>query len=82
MAKAVVCADLFKWGSDRPPTTTNGNPIIAETHVPGFTIRPDLRVAERGAFAALSAPRVIDHLVKLGINTIELNQHRAGSACP
>lgn len=71
--KAVVRDDLFNWGDDRTPATPDANAIIYETHVRGFTIqRTDLRPPERGTFAALSDPRVIDHLVSLGITTIEL----------
>jgi glycogen operon protein len=47
--------------------------IIYEAHVRGFTIgREDVRPHERGTFAALSDPAVIDYLVKLGITAIEL----------
>ena len=73
MPKAMVCDDAFNWGDDRPPNTGWGETVIYEAHVRGLTMqRRDLRAHERGTFAALSDPRVIDHLVKLGITAIEL----------
>jgi isoamylase len=73
MPKAVVCDDLFNWGDDRPPATPWAETVIYEAHVRGFTMqRPDLRIPERGTFAALADPRVIEHLVSLGVTAIEL----------
>ena len=73
MPKAVVGDDLFNWGDDRPPATPWADTVIYEAHVRGFSMqRQELRAPERGRFAALSDPRVIDHLVSLGITAIEL----------
>src|SRR4029077_11144798 len=47
--------------------------IILEMHVKGFTIRhPAVREHQRGTFAALAAPPVIDYLVDLGVTAVEL----------
>ncbi|HSI41085.1 MAG TPA: glycogen debranching protein GlgX [Xanthobacteraceae bacterium] len=47
--------------------------IIYEGHVRGLTMRhPLVPERTRGTFAALSAPEVIDYLVRLGVTAIEL----------
>jgi glycogen operon protein len=73
MPKAVVPDGSLKWGDDRPPATAWRDSIIYEAHVRGFTkLREELPAHERGSFAGLADPYVIDHLVKLGITAIEL----------
>src|SRR5262245_32872913 len=47
--------------------------IIYEAHVKGLTVlHPDVPAAMRGTFAGLRHPRIIEHLVGLGITAIEL----------
>ncbi len=71
--KAVVSEDTFDWGDDRPPNIPWANTIIYETHLRGMTLlRQDIRAEERGTFAALANPKIIDHLRTLGITAIEL----------
>ncbi|HLH11696.1 MAG TPA: glycogen debranching protein GlgX [Methylovirgula sp.] len=71
--KSVVTDETFNWGDDRPPATPWANTVIYEAHVRGLTmLRGDLLPPERGTFAALSEPRIIDYLRKLGITAIEL----------
>jgi isoamylase len=73
MPKAVVTDDAFNWGDDRPPSAPWDRTVIYETHLRGLSIlREDLAPRERGTFAALADPRVIEHLQKLGITAIEL----------
>ncbi len=73
MPKAMVVDDSFRWGSDAGPYHAWRNTIIYETHVRGMTLQhPGVLEHERGSFAALADPYVIDHLVKLGITAIEL----------
>jgi glycogen operon protein len=73
MLKAVVTADAFHWGDDRPPNIPWSDLVIYEAHLRGLTmLRQDLRPRERGTFAALAEPAVIDHLRRLGVNAIEL----------
>ncbi len=73
MLKAVVTSDTFNWADDRPPNIPWSDTIIYEAHVKGLThLRPDLRANERGTFAALADPAMIDHLRRLGITAIEL----------
>ena len=73
MPKAVVVADAFDWHDDRPPAVPWSETVIYEAHLRGFTmLREDLLPPERGTFAALADPRVIGHLLRLGVTTIEL----------
>lgn len=73
MPKAVVTDDSFNWGDDQPPAVPWDRTIIYEAHVRGLTMRhPDVAPRERGTFAALADPRVVDHLLKAGVTAIEL----------
>jgi len=73
MPKAVVVHDTYHWGDDLPPNHCWQDTIIYEAHVRGLTMRcDDLPLNERGTFASLANPRIIDHLVKLGVTAIEL----------
>ncbi len=73
MPKAVVVGNAMDWGDDRAPNVAWPDTVIYEAHVRGLTMRrSDLRAHERGTFAALGSPRMIDHLLKLGITTVEL----------
>jgi glycogen operon protein len=73
MPKAVVTDDAFNWGDDRAPNIPWDRTLIYETHVRGLSIlRDDLAPRERGTFAALADPRVIEHLQKLGVTAVEL----------
>jgi glycogen operon protein len=73
MPKAVVVDNTFHWGSDRAPERAWSDTIIYEAHLRGLT-KTCLAVAdyERGSFAALADPYIIEHLVQLGITAIEL----------
>ena len=73
MPKAVIVDNLYNWGNDAPPRHAWKDSIIYEAHLRGLTMRrDDLPANERGTFAGLADPRLIDHLVKLGITAIEL----------
>ncbi|HJV80318.1 glycogen debranching protein GlgX [Noviherbaspirillum sp.] len=73
MPKSVVVDSAFNWHGDRPPRVPWDKTVIYEAHVRGLTMLAE-RVAprERGTFAALANPFVIDYLTKLGITTLEL----------
>ncbi|WP_297295169.1 glycogen debranching protein GlgX [uncultured Methylovirgula sp.] len=71
--KAVVTTETFNWGDDEPPNIPWSETVIYEAHLRGLTIlRGDLLAPERGTFAALGDPALIDHLRRLGVTTIEL----------
>ncbi|HXA21852.1 MAG TPA: glycogen debranching protein GlgX [Acetobacteraceae bacterium] len=73
MPKGVVTDDSFNWGGDRPPAVPWSDTVIYEAHLRGLTmLREDIRSPERGTFAALAHPAVIEHLRRLGITAIEL----------
>jgi glycogen operon protein len=73
MPKAVVSDYDIIAPDEHRPDTPWPDTIIYEAHVRGLTMRRgDLLPRERGTFAALSDPRVIDHLLTLGITAIEL----------
>jgi isoamylase len=71
--KAVVTDESFNWGDDRPPDTPWSKTVIYEMHLRGMTMRRnDIRPNERGTFAALSDPAIIEYLRKLGVTAVEL----------
>jgi glycogen operon protein len=72
--KSVVVHDAgFPWGDDRRPGIPWADTIIYEAHVRGFTIRhPEVAPHQRGTFAGMGSPPVIEHLQRLGITTLEL----------
>ena len=73
MPKAVVTDEAFNWGRDRAPATPWNRSVIYEAHVRGLSMRNEqIRTDQRGSFAALADPALIDHLVALGITAIEL----------
>jgi len=73
MPKAVVTDESFNWGDDRPPNTPWADTVIYEAHLRGLTmLREEVRPDQRGTFAALGDPRVIDHLRRLGVTAVEL----------
>lgn len=73
MPKCVVTDDSFNWGGDRPPAVPWSDTVIYEAHVRGLTtLHPGIHLRQRGTFAALGRPAIIDHLRRLGITAIEL----------
>jgi glycogen operon protein len=74
MPKSVVVHDAgFPWGDDRHPDVPWADAVIYEAHVRGFTMRhPDVPAHQRGTYAAMGSPPVVEHLQRLGITTLEL----------
>jgi isoamylase len=73
MPKCIVVDPAATWGSDLSPNVPWAETVIYEAHVKGMTaLREDLPPQLRGTFAGLADPRVIDHLVKLGVTAVEL----------
>ncbi|GLY89210.1 glycogen operon protein GlgX homolog [Actinoallomurus iriomotensis] len=71
--KSVVVNPFFDWGDDRAPRTPYHETVIYEAHVKGLTRRhPDIPEAERGTYAGLANPVMIDYLRELGVTAIEL----------
>lgn len=73
MPKAVVEDPAVTWGDDRRPDVPWRDTLIYEAHVKGFTeLNPDVPGTIRGTYSALGHPAVIEHLVKIGITSVEL----------
>lgn len=73
MPKSVVVDDYYNWGNDRSPEIPWDRTVFYEAHLRGLTMRCEhIEQEARGTFAALADPYMIDHLVKLGITSIEL----------
>lgn len=73
MPKAVVTHDIFDWSRDIRPNTPWSRTVIYEAHAKGLTkLMEQVPPQERGTFAGLAHPRVIDHLKKLGVTALEL----------
>lgn len=71
--RSVVVHDDFDWAGDRRPEIIWRKAVFYEVHVKGFTARhPALPPALRGTYAGLAHPAVIEHLVKLGVTSVEL----------
>lgn len=68
----VVTADLDPAPTDRPAVPW-ADTVIYETHVRDLTRRhPAVPENLRGTYAGLAHPAVVDHLVALGVTTVEL----------
>jgi isoamylase len=73
MPKNVVINPFFDWADDRQPHTPYHETVIYEAHVKGLTQRhPDIPEHQRGTYAGIAHPAVIDHLLDLGVTAIEL----------
>ncbi|MFP4511442.1 MAG: glycogen debranching protein GlgX [Acidimicrobiales bacterium] len=71
--RSVVTSPFFDWEDDQPPRVPNDEAVIYELNTRGFTrLHPDVPPELRGTYLGLSEPAVIDHLVSLGITTVEL----------
>jgi isoamylase len=69
----VVVDERFDWGDDRRPAVPWSRTVVYEAHVRGLTRRlPEVPEALRGTYAGLAHPATIEHLVSLGVTTVEL----------
>ena len=68
-----VVEDAFEWGDDRRPNIPWEETIIYETHVKGISKRhPEVDEPYRGTYLGLASEPIIEHLLKLGVTTVEL----------
>ena len=73
MPKAIVADSHFDWGNDRQPRTPWHETVVYETHVKGLTAtHPGIPPEQRGSYAGLAHPVMIDYLTKLGVTAVEL----------
>jgi len=71
--KSLVVADDFNWSDDIAPRVPWGQTVIYEAHVRGLTKRhPEIPETQRGTYAALGHPAIVNYLTALGITTLEL----------
>jgi len=71
--RSVVTSPFFDWADDRRPRTPWHETVVYETHVKGLTARhPDVPPEQRGTYAGLTHPSVIEHFHRLGITAVEL----------
>ncbi|GLZ04641.1 glycogen operon protein GlgX homolog [Actinomadura sp. NBRC 104412] len=73
MPKNVVVNPFFDWGDDRPPRVPYHESLIYEAHVKGLTrLHPAIPEEQRGTYAGLAHPVMIDHFTDLGVTAVEL----------
>jgi isoamylase len=73
MPRNVVINPFFDWGDDRPPRIPYHETVIYEAHVRGLTLlHPEIPQEQRGTYAGLAHPVVIEHLTRLGVTAVEL----------
>ncbi|GAA2587367.1 glycogen debranching protein GlgX [Actinomadura fulvescens] len=73
MPKNVVINPFFDWADDRPPRTPYHETVIYEAHVTALTkLHPGIPEEQRGTYAGLAQPVMIDHLLDLGVTAVEL----------
>jgi glycogen operon protein len=73
MPKNVVVNPFFDWGNDRSPHIPYHETVIYEAHVRGLTLRhPEVPLHQRGTYAGLAHPAVLEHLKRIGVTAVEL----------
>lgn len=73
MPKCVVVGSSFDWAGDQSPSIPWYKTIIYELHVRGFTARHQgVSTEQRGKYAGLSSPTMLEYLKYLGITAVEL----------
>jgi isoamylase len=73
LPKNIVINPFFDWTDDRPPRVPYHETVIYEAHVKGLTMdHPDIPESQRGTYAGLAHPVMIDYLRDLGVTAVEL----------
>jgi len=73
MMLGVVINPFFDWSGESAPHTSYNDTVIYEAHVKGLTeLHPDVPEEQRGSYAGVAHPAVIDHLKAIGVTAIEL----------
>jgi len=71
--RSIVQHPHFDWGGDRRPDTPLHETVIYEAHVKGMTkCHPDVPEEQRGTYAGLAHPAIVQHLLSLGVTAVEL----------
>jgi isoamylase len=70
---SVVADPAFDWEGDQPLKRPYHESVMYEAHVRGLTRRhPALPPGQRGTYAGLAHPAVLEHLTGLGVTAVEL----------
>jgi glycogen operon protein len=70
---SVVVDPSFDWSGDRRPQVPAGQTVVYEANVRSLTARhPAVPAEHRGTYLGLAHPAVVDHLLDLGVTTVEL----------
>jgi isoamylase len=70
---SLVVDEGFEWGDDAPPAVPWSKTILYETHVQGISrTHPDVPEGLRGTYAGLASVPIVEHLVALGVTSVEL----------
>ena len=65
--------DAYDWSDDVRPRTAWADTVLYELHVKGFTnAHPAVPAGQRGTYAGLAHPAVIEHFLGLGVTAVEL----------
>ncbi len=73
MPKCMVVDPTFGWGRERTPRIPWAETVIYEAHLRGYTARhPGIPERLRGRAVGFAEPGAIEHLLRLGITTVEL----------
>ena len=73
MPKSIVLDTAFDWADDHRPRTPWHDTVIYEPHVRGLTARhPEVPPHQRGTYAGVAHPEMIEHFQRLGITAVEL----------
>lgn len=71
--KCVVVSPFFDWGNASRPHIPYHRTVIYETHVRGLTMQhPDIPEHQRGTYAGIAHPTIVDYLTSLGVTSVEL----------
>ena len=71
--RSIVQHPHFDWGGDRRPDTPLHETVIYEAHVKGMTkCHPEVPEEQRGTYAGLAHPAIVQHLLSLGVTAVEL----------
>ena len=68
--KCIFADEPFDWGGDRPLRHCWSKTVIYETHIRGFTMRPNAGVDHPGSYRGLTEK--IPYLKDLGVTAVEL----------
>ncbi|MDF9751029.1 glycogen debranching protein GlgX [Arthrobacter sp. ES3-54] len=69
----VVINPFFDWDGDRQLRIPYHESVIYEAHVKGLTeLHPEVPEEQRGTYAGVAHPAVVEHLKKLGVTAVEL----------